>query len=245
MKRFVMFAASLVLSVSMAACAVAGSSGEYPSTKIRYKMTVEVETPEGIKTGSAVREISMVSRPEMMAEGNDTHVRLEKGEAVVVDLGQRGVLFATLGSSMDDGIGAIFNAFPSNCPEGNVSRCGIRYYSSLKNDEEAFLPAKNYPTLITFKSLQDPLSVVTARDDFSCPPAQKGCENFTVSLESAFGKGVTIKEITIKVTKDELTEEIKKWLPWLETLKGKYLHGSSISRGAPLGLHSGDFTVGG
>lgn len=130
MKRFVMFAASLVLIVSMAACAVAGASGAYPSTKIRYKMTVEVETPEGIKTGSAVREISMVSRPMLLGESNDTHVKFEKGEAVVVDLGQRGVLFATLGSSMDDGIAALLNAFPSDCPEGNYSRCGIRHYSS-------------------------------------------------------------------------------------------------------------------
>lgn len=244
MKRFVMFAASLVLSVSMAACAVAGSSGEYPSAKIRYKMTVEVETPEGIKTGSAVREISMVSRPEMLAEGNDTHVRLEEGEAIVVDLGQRGILFATLGGSMDDGIAAMFNAFPSHCPEGNVSRCGIRHYSSLKNDAEALLPVKSYPTLITFKNLQDPLSVITARDVSSCLPDQSSCENLIVSLENAFGKGVLLKRITIKLTHEGPTEEIKKWLPWLEVLKGKYLHGGSISRGAPLGLHSGDFKVG-
>jgi hypothetical protein len=141
MKRMMFVMAALLLSLSTAACAVAGFSGEYPSAKIRYKMTVEVETPEGIRTGSAVREISMVSRPKRMGESNDTHVRLEKGEAVVVDLGQRGVLFVlmSIGGGGGQAIWAPFNAFPTACSKGAISRCSINYYSNLKNTGKAEL----------------------------------------------------------------------------------------------------------
>jgi hypothetical protein len=38
----------------------------YPSGTLRYKMTVSVETPEGIKTGSAVREIYFYRTPQLV-----------------------------------------------------------------------------------------------------------------------------------------------------------------------------------
>lgn len=241
MKRFAIFAVAAVLSLSAAACVGAVSSAEYPSAKIRYKMTVEVETPEGIKTGSAVREISMVSRPKRMGEMNDTHIRLEKGEAVVVDLGERGVLFATLGSSMDGAIESLVNAFPSDCPEGNYSRCGIRHYSSIKEGAKTELPAKHYPPLFTFKNMQDPMSVVGVRDRVPCPGSSNDCATYSLFMEGAFGEGVKLKSVIMEITSQKPTKEVDKWLPWLKGQNGTYLHGGNTSRGAPMGLNSGDF----
>lgn len=209
MKRFVMFAASLVLSVSMAACAVAGASGEYPSTKIRYKMTVEVETPEGIKTGSAVREISMVSRPMLLGESNDTHVKLEKGEAVVVDLGQRGVLFSLLtnpaGTSASHPIWALFNAFPSLCPEGDVSRCGIRYYSALKDTGQVEIKEKDYPMLVRFRDLNDARTVERAIEMEVCLDPESVNSSFCIKkdrFEEFFGQGVRLRSIKVEITEE-------------------------------------------
>ena len=93
MKRFYMFAAGLFLTVTMAACAAAGG---FSNEKIRYKMTVTVETPEGIKTGSAVREASRYTEPSILPDQGGTFYNITKGEAVVVDLGQRGVLFVLM-----------------------------------------------------------------------------------------------------------------------------------------------------
>jgi len=244
MNQFMMLAAAVFLSVLMVACAVAGASGEYPSTKIRYKMTVEVDTPEGVKTGSAVREISMASRPMMLGESNDTHVKLEKGEAVVVALGQRGTLFATLGISMDNAIEVILNAFPSGCLEGNYSRCGIRHYSSIKEGSQAELPVKHYPPFFMFKNLQDPMSVAGVRDRHSCSDHLNDCTTYSLSMEGAFGEGVKLKSVTIEITSRNPTEEVDKWLPWLKGLNGKYLHGGNTSRGAPMSLNGGDFVMG-
>lgn len=61
----------------------------YPSGAWCYKMTVTVETPEGVKTGSAVREVYSRTDPALLVN-NGTHTILAKGDAVVIDLGSRG-----------------------------------------------------------------------------------------------------------------------------------------------------------
>src|SRR5689334_19573264 len=64
---------------------------------IRYRVTVTVETPEGIKTGSAVREASMYHETSILPDQGGTFYNIAKGQAVAVDLGKRGVLFVLLG----------------------------------------------------------------------------------------------------------------------------------------------------
>ena len=230
--RFVLLSALLAVGLSASACAVAGSSAEYPSATIRYKMTVEVETPEGIKTGSAVREISMVSRPKRMGEMNDTHMRLEKGEAVVVDLGQRGVLFATLGSATDP-VWSFLNAFPSPCAEGAVSRCSVKYYSSLKLGDRAQLSARYYPMFVAFGDLNDPKSAKNVLEMKSCPDPATGIPDNSRCIdkdhfEETFGQGVQLKAIFIEITDQPFFPIVGHFLKWLDTVYGHQLDGSNL-----------------
>ena len=223
MNQFMMLAAVMFLSVSMAAC------GEYPSTKIRYKMTVEVDTPEGIKTGSAVREISMVSRPMMLGESNDTHVKFEKGEAVVVDLGQRGVLFATLGSATDP-VWTLLNAFQSPCAEGAVSRCSVKYYSSLKLGEKAQLSIRYYPMFVTFEDLNDPKSAKSVLEMKSCPDPETGIPDNSRCIEKdrfeeIFGQGVRLRSVMVEVTDQAFQPVVGQYLSWLGKVYGYQLDG--------------------
>src|SRR4051794_37743626 len=77
---------------------VALLSGCGGANSIRYRLTLEVETPEGTKTGSGVIE--------HMARHNDGFFRDlgagaglavgTRGEAVIVDLGARGLLLCLL-----------------------------------------------------------------------------------------------------------------------------------------------------
>lgn len=85
---FLLFLAILTVAV-MSAVTFAMSEQKSMQATWRYKMTVTVETPEGIKTGSAVREISNSLQGNNWPDvGNPAGVR---GEAVVVDLSKRGV----------------------------------------------------------------------------------------------------------------------------------------------------------
>ena len=70
----------------------------FPAGSWRYEVTITVDTPEGVKTGSAVHEISnskgLFGFPDA---GNPADI---EGEAVVVDLGERGVLFALISQGL-------------------------------------------------------------------------------------------------------------------------------------------------
>lgn len=144
------------------------SKEEYTQGTWRYKITVEVETPEGIKTGSAVRQVTVtlgyLPSPESTADKDS------KGEAVVVDLGKRGVLFSL--TSFSDYY-TVFRAFPFS--QGGTTKEGIEYYSHLK-DVKATLKPENYPMLVTFKNLNDPKSVVNVYEITNCE--QRGKKNF-------------------------------------------------------------------
>lgn len=205
MKKFGLIFLAL-LSVSIVSTACAGIGDTFASGTWRYKVTVVVDTPEGVKTGSAVREVhyqhGLHLTPEMMS-------KIEvKGEAVVVDLGQRGVLFAIMGTD-DDLI--VERSFP--VPEGQ----GIEYYTHLKN-ARAVLPPNQYPQFVHFKDINDPKTVEGVQDVISCPNARKECVGRTGyvaldTMEKGFGAGVKLKEVTIEMTDEPVTYNVSNYLP--------------------------------
>jgi hypothetical protein len=155
-----------------------------------------------------------------------TSSKMVKGEAVIVDLGERGVLFALLGE--DYAYNVVFKAFPRH---GATTPEGIEYYSNLKDARATLEPGPlPDPMLVMFTDISDPLTVRLVDQD---------------DLAASFGEGVSLKEITIEMTEDPLAWRIDEYLPWLSGLGGSYLHGGSTSRNAPLGgLHTGYFKRG-
>ncbi len=232
-KSIIAIAALLFASlVPVYACAGLGGTSEYPALKLHYKMTVEVETPEGIKTGAAVREISIAFRPMLLGEGGDKHIRLEKAEAVAVDMGGRGALFATLGAATDTAL-IFFRAFPSHCPEGDISRCSINYYSSLKPGKKVQLSSLYYPMLVAFEDLNNPLSVKKLIDVSSCddPKTELKTNSHCIKndhFKEVFGEGVKLKGIYIEKTDDKFSPRVEKFLRWLPEKYGRQFDGSGI-----------------
>ncbi len=190
----------------------------------RYKMTVVVETPEGIKTGSAVREVSnSASTVKILDFPEATNPPKVKGEAIIVDLGDRGVLFGLMDTNGSYDV--VFKTFPG--PPGNSAE-GIKYYRDLK-DVEA--PTKVMPQFVRFRDLKDPLTVEAV--DY---------KNFSAS----FGESVKLKAVTIEMVDGQVTEVIERWLPWLKTNKEGYLDGRRSGGGPSLSniLHAGNFKRG-
>ena len=206
----------LIVVAAMAVWAGVVSSGTW-----RYRITVEIETPEGVKTGNAVHEVSnsassvkILDLPEV---GNPPEFR---GEAVVIDLGKRGVLFAILPTNPYQ---MFYNTFPN--PDGASTPEGINYYNRLKKGNRRALASKDYPMFVVFRDMSDPMSVQEVDPH---------------NLAKTFGEGVNLQDIIIQITHDPATWQIEKYLSWLSTFSG-YLHGGNTSRGAPLGLYGGHF----
>ena len=99
----------------------------FPAGSWRYEVTITVDTPEGVKTGSAVHEISnskgLFGFPDA---GNPADI---EGEAVVVDLGERGVLFALISQGLTR---TFYQIFPVPMGHGGSTREGIRYYRNIE-----------------------------------------------------------------------------------------------------------------
>lgn len=205
-------------------CAVL--SNTYPTGTLRYKMTVVIETPEGLKSGSAVREISMDSAGIINVTGGAGTSRLEKGEAVVIDLGNRGVAFALMLGKYDSEYPSymILHAFPRK--DKRFTSENIRYYRSLKK-AHAVLTPDLYPVFVRFKDLNDPKTI----EDVSVVAEKKQSRALTVktaSLADIYGDGVSLSSISVEITQDHIQDEIVNWLPWLHEGQ-RYISGDIFS----------------
>ena len=150
-----------------------------------YRMTVTIATPEGLKSGSAVREVTFQKGLHILPE-MQPFIEL-KGEAVSIDLGERGILFATLmgGTENHDHAANIFlQKFPDKEKLGEVS-----------------LSAFDYPKFVYFKDPKDFKSVETV---FGLDSSGKLIDR----MEEILGKGVRIEKITLQVTDDPITRNL-------------------------------------
>ena len=180
----------------------------------RYRLTVEVDTPRGPRTGSGVVEV------RTSATGSDA-VPLPKavgvavrGEAVPVALPDGRTLFALLsGPSHADWAGWImvhttrvperwsedsfqqrFQAMLADRGVKALPRTWRRGYGSGPGEEDA------YPWLVRF---DDPADPATGR---AVDPDQ---------LSAAFGPGYELRRITVRLTDDAVTSGLQKHLPWV------------------------------
>ena len=191
------------------------------SERIRYRITVEVETPDGLKTGSSVIESTITKGPRM---GDSSGISSGlKGQAVAVDLGHGRILFATLADQRGspDYHAHVFNEALTHGAEASPAM--PRLYKAWEWAEERrtarrlkptlTLPPEDYPPLGRFRDRHDPKSVeLIAPED----------------LSRVYGAGVRLRRITLAVTDDQVTTGMEKWLPsfgpetgftqWIRTL---------------------------
>ena len=178
----------------------------FPQATWRYKITITVDTPEGIKTGSAVRE-TYAMRGLSLLTGTGGRARTLKGEAVVVDLGQRGVLFAPL--DVND-YRIVFEVFAGSAR--GLTAQGIRYYKNLK-DVRSEIPKELYPRLVKFDDLNDPSSVKKVNPN---------------NLAASFGRGIALKAITLEMTEEPVKFRIRSLLPWIDDYYDMRLDGDNL-----------------
>ncbi|MEP5937736.1 MAG: hypothetical protein ABJ239_05370 [Erythrobacter sp.] len=180
-------------------------------------MTVEVDTPEGLKTGSSVIEIEtrLETNPESPASQRTS--RRVKGEAAFVNLGERGSLFALLRSEDDVDFAKriMFLMAPKGRDKNGDPFLG-RFNNMLEMTEPVELPAtqaeinpslaemKGQPMLVTFGDLDDPSSVARVDPD---------------DLAASFGDGVSLRRITVQMTNDRVTTNIENRISWFDKVE--------------------------
>jgi hypothetical protein len=184
----------------------------------RYKLTLAVDTPEGVKRASSVGEVEFydVSIP---ARGTMHKLR---GEALYLDLGPgASPLIALLtsklhltygkeqGWTLDAGPGTrtlsrIYNLSPSPDFMDDVPRI------ARMRGPRKITPA-DLPDLVTFGNINNPASVREVDPN---------------NLQATLGRNVTWHEITLESTDEPITTGIEKKLPWLPAYSDKMLDGA-------------------
>ena len=202
------------LMTLLAAASVASLSGcgSEPRSSVRYRLTLEVETPEGRKTGSGVIEHTGrwndgITRGLGAGPGlaGWTH-----GEAIITDLGARGLLLCLLtrddtrAGSNDDFL--LPDVFPFD-KWGGSQKDYAAYLGRLAwSKPVADAPLKSLPMLARLRDPQDPATA--ERVD-------------PTNLAATFGAGVRLVRVTVQITDDPLPPPtIENRLPWVRTLRG-------------------------
>ncbi len=215
----------LVIFVVVCVAIYAAWNIAYPSGSWRYKLTVEVETPEGLKTGSAVREVHAYYFPQLTPEMGKFHASLKNGEAVVIDLGSLGVVFAlnrTYKRGVDGGFAILQEAYPVSPRK-----------SAPKKTPPKVLQQEQYPIFVRFVDPADPKTVENLLDMQTCEGARGSEGKLCVKNDrfaEAFGEGVKLKSVTIAISDEPVTTGVvERYLPWILTIGKGNLGGGKFS----------------
>lgn len=182
-----------------------------PST-YRYKLTVEVDTPTGPRTGATVREIKYSPNIQLLTATEFT--TKQRGEAVIVDLPGGQTLFvlkdvdghetirAAVGQGVETDVKKLLD-------QANADR---RVYVYPPRER---LRARNreFPQLVRFRDISDPLTAEMVAPD---------------NLAAAFGPGVAMGRITLQMVDDPVTNEIPRRLPWRKNFPKGKLNGDRV-----------------
>lgn len=170
----------------------------YPTYSWRQKLTLVVETPEGVRTGSAVAQVTHWFHPAILPDAGSRNGSL-RGEAVVVDLGDGRYLFALLGWAK-----ALDGAFGDRLPREYSLKERFRATEWLRGKGPAPVPFEALPRLVTFGDIDDPTSVMLVDPD---------------DLAASFGEGYALRDVTLEITDAPVTSGVVEGvLGWLEAV---------------------------
>tara|TARA_R110000868_G_scaffold159478_1_gene388351 strand:- start:269 stop:1027 length:759 start_codon:yes stop_codon:yes gene_type:complete len=182
---------------------------------IRYRITLYIETPQGLVSGSSVWEARL--RDAWLSSPYGTVRWGYSGEAVAIDL-PGGTLFALMETPysgelpfkiMQSRLGSEYREQPDWHETWKLA------WPRWKREKLHFeLPEDDYPLLVRFRDARDP-STVESVDPYD--------------LAASFGRGVTLKRITIQITDDPITTGIWRRFPWWQNYRERNLDGSDSS----------------
>ncbi len=229
MKKLAIGLLALVI-LSYAGCQIL-----YPSRTVNFRMTYEVETPEGLKTGSSVLAATYIRQPLIVGRSFRSTT---EGEAVVVDLGPRGTLYALLSTPSRPGgdghVEMLKDVFDIHAATDAPGAQSVHNFAALSGRRELTYdqpwivtsggqkiapPGRTMawilPNLVRFKDEADPTTVEAVNP---------------LGLAASFGEGVKIKRVIIEITKEPVTGGIAQRLPWLPNYYNKRFDGERFGR---------------
>lgn len=185
-----------------------------PAKTSAYRITVEVDTPQGVRVGSSIRELT--TRAQFGSNGRSLGSELS-GEAVGIDLPGSKTLFVLLrGELLEQGEYNALMVLAARTGQGKLwgSRPVEVFPSYFRTVPKTFDPLRDrMPSAEEYRPMLVAFTDGSRRDSaYRVDP---------LNLEVAFGKGVRLKRITVQLVGKEFEETICRSLPWLSTNKDR------------------------
>jgi len=217
----------VAILVAVGAALYLGVTLAFPSYTHRYRLTIEIDTPDGVRTGSSVIEVTRKDvRWVLIAQGRyEFQVR---GEAVFVDLGGGRNVIALLATG------------PYGQNVDQMISLPIEAYGHYKWDEDAWahrakmqglveLKSPLIPTLVTIADVSDPKSAqviygIDSQEIREGGGALRRVPRLAVDrFVEKFGPGFRFKRATLEATTDDVTRGIERKIPWIAQMKAQGL----------------------
>ncbi len=190
---------------------------------VRYRLTVEVQDGDQIKTGSSVIDASYDMQPDWSPSGPRSGLSSLNGYSPTVDLGKKGLLFLTFEDmpNTPDHIrerNKLFFCANSNIwclpfaaygkpgtgvptgvgPQFSQQKAALK--ELLRQTGPRDVPLAMLPKLGRFLDVDDPLSLAPVSPD---------------NLAAAFGPQVALKRVILELTDDPVSPVPDSWPEWL------------------------------
>lgn len=180
----------------------------------RFRLTVEIATPEGIKIGSSVIEVERKDERWAPVPGARFTFQV-RGEAVFVDLGSRGHVIALLthgaqGENSSEMTSLALRAYGYEAPFSGLADAEAAWQGKAVMRGPVELRPPLIPTMVTFTDLADPRSakvvyatgdhVVSERvDERGTVPRSYGPKVLVDEITATFGAGVRFHRATLEM----------------------------------------------
>ncbi|MGY4480393.1 hypothetical protein [Bradyrhizobium sp. USDA 3364] len=187
------------------------------SVHVRYRLTVEVQDGDQIKTGSSVIDVAYNIEPSWSPSQYNSFPR-PVGYAPTVDLGEKGLLFLTFSDAtrtaaqraqrnkqvfcLFDDIGCLpFAAYRLSGGAADYARKKTALEDLLRQRGPRDVPFVTLPQLIRFVDIDGQHKYIDLPPD---------------DLAANIGPGVKLKRVVLQLTDDPVTPRPEIWPQWLK-----------------------------
>jgi hypothetical protein len=178
---------------------------KHRTEKFRFRMTVEIDTPAGLRSGSSVIENRIRHFIPIMMDGAGIQFTT-RGEAVAVDLPDGRTLFLLVRPDYNY-LGAVRNAANA----GSALPVFARQYD-FQSEAKFARDMRRTGAVVTIPPSEHWTRMIWFRD-----PADPGSfeQVDPAALAASLGPGISLRRITVRASEEEIGRDILKRLPWV------------------------------
>lgn len=180
---------------------------KYPDYVYRYRLELTLEVGGKAHTGSSVIEVRWIGGPSISNQGTYAADGYVEGQAPLIDLGELGILTASLidgdSASPGDAVPALWLCAKAFGNDTSAKQLPNLVRETGRRD----LKPENWPRLMWLPDRRDPMS------------ARKISLN---EIGDVFGRGARFTAGSVEMTSDPIVIDIDKKLPWYRAWADEY-----------------------